>query len=143
MNDEHHLPDLDLRNNRSRDAGLRDDDLRDRFAGLRREEEQRVPEFARLWRGRTPPRGKGRWLVAATCALIVVVCILWVRLAQRKPADISVASITEWKAPTDFLLETPGRELLRNVPEIGEWRGYTAATIPEARPSEVKRKVLH
>src|SRR6476659_5864137 len=45
----------------------------------------------------------------------------------HKAADVSVASLAEWKAPTDFLLETPGRELLRTVPEIGEWRGYTVA----------------
>jgi hypothetical protein len=144
MNDGHNLPDLDLRDKRSRDAGLCDDDLRDRFTVLRREVEQGVPKFASLWRGRARvPLGMGRWLVAAGCALIVVVSILWLRSAQRKAEDVSVASITDWNSPTEFLLETPGRELLRTVPEIGEWRGYTPVTIHKTTPSEIKKKLLH
>ena len=123
-------------------SDVRADDaaLRDRFAALRREEERQAPEFASLWPGRArAPRGKTRWLVAAACALIVVAAVLWLRSAGRKPADVSLA---EWKAPTDFLLETPGRDLLRTVPEIGEWRGYTVA-FPGTRPEPARKKVLH
>lgn len=139
MNDK-----FDLRDKGSREAGLNDDDLRGRFIVLRREEEQGIPKFASLWRGRArAPFGKGRWLVAAACALGVVVCILWLRSAQRKPQDVSVASITEWNSPTEFLLETPGRELLRTVPRIGEWRGDTAATTATDGHSQVRKKVLH
>lgn len=144
MNDDCHLPDSGPGGKGPRDSGPHDDALRGRFAVLRREEEEHVPEFASLWRGRVrAPRGKARWVVAAACALIVVVAVLWSRSGKRGPEEVSVASITEWKAPTDFLLETPGRELLRTVPEIGEWRGYTAATIPQTRPAQVKKKVLH
>jgi hypothetical protein len=143
MNDDYHLPNSELGDKRSRDTGPCNDALRDRFAVLRREEEEHMPEFASLWRGRTrAPGGKARWFLAGACALIVVVAVLWPRSAQRRPAGVSVASIAEWKAPTDFLLETPGWELLRTVPEIGEWRGYTAA-IPPTRPSQVKKKVSH
>jgi hypothetical protein len=35
-------------------------------------------------------------------------------------------SIEDWTAPTDFLLETPGIELLETVPSIGE--------VPTVRP---------
>lgn len=122
------------------DVRAGDGALRDRFAALRREDERQAPEFASLWPGRAcAPRGKTRWLIAAACALIVAVSVLWIRSAWRKPADVSLA---EWKAPTDFLLETPGREMLRTVPEIGEWRGYTVA-LPGARPAPARKKVLH
>ncbi len=142
--------DRSLTNSQSSGKGLHradlpdgDDALRDRFAALRREEERQAPEFASLWPGRArAPRGKTRWLVAAVCALIVVAAVLWLRSAGRKPADVSVVSLTEWKAPTDFLLETPGRELLRTVPEIGEWHGYTVA-LPGTRPAPARKKILH
>jgi hypothetical protein len=143
MNDDYYRPNSEPGDPRG--AGLRagDDALRERFAALRREEERRAPEFASLWPGRVrAQRGKTRWLVAAACALTVVAAVLWLRSILHKPADVSVASLAEWKAPTDFLLETPGRELLRTVPEIGEWRGYTVA-LPGTRPAPARKKVLH
>ena len=101
-----------------------DTDLRNRFAELRREEEARTPGF------RLPsPRGVasrlrlGRLVALAASLAVSVACVFLVRLMWRpeqlpgKPA----VSLTEWKAPTDFLLETPGRELLRTVPAIGVW----------------------
>jgi hypothetical protein len=146
MNDEHHLPNRELRNKNLRDDGREDDDLRRRFAVLRRDDEQGIPEFARLWRGKAhAPRSKRGWVVAAAFALVLV-ALGW-RLTQRlpparpKPADVSVVLITEWKAPTDFLLATPGRELLSTVPQIGAWRGYTATT-PDARHLDGRKKFL-
>lgn len=118
-----------------------DDMLRRRFAVLRREEEQHAPAFADLWKPRAGARRrKLRWLAATACALIALLAFLWIRSAQRRPEEIAVASITDWKAPTDFLLETPGRELLRTVPEIGQWRAYAAT--PGAPPSPAGKKVL-
>jgi hypothetical protein len=118
----------------SPNGGLPDDMLRRRFAALRREEDQQAPEFATLWRSRArAQRRQARWFAAAAWALIALLAFLWIRSVQRRPDDKTVASITEWKAPTDFLLETPGRELLRTVPEIGEWQAYTA--MPGATPS--------
>jgi hypothetical protein len=118
-----------------------DDALRPRFAALRREEDQQAPEFARLWQARAGARRRhAHWFAATACALIALLVFLWIRSAQRRPDDKTVASITEWKAPTDFLLETPGRELLRTVPEIGEWQVYTA--MPEATPSPRGKKIL-
>jgi hypothetical protein len=137
--------DRNLRNNpRTPDAIDADLDrgLHARFAALRHEEEQQVPEFASFWR-RVPrsSRSRARWLVAAACVVIVLAGILWQR-AIRAPQDLSVASITEWKAPTDFLLETPGREWLRTVPAIGVWPGY-AATASPVRPAEAGKKTSY
>jgi hypothetical protein len=136
MNDGRHPSNLDGRN-----LDRLDDDLRDRFAGLRQQETQRVPEFASMWHTRAPLR-KGRWLVAVACALIVVAAIIWLRSTQRRPEEISVAAITAWNSPTDFLLETPGREILRTVPKIGDWPGYLPPAAPAVRPSRGRKKFL-
>jgi hypothetical protein len=122
-------------------GGDSDDTLRRRFAVLRREEEQQAPEFDRLWKARPGDRSRQtRWYAAAACALIAVLAFVLIRSAQHRPGERAVASITEWKAPTDFLLETPGRELLSTVPEIGRWQVYAA--MPGATPTPVGKKVL-
>jgi len=123
---------------------LHDSALHNLFARMRQEDQQYIPVFASLWGGRTrAPRGKALWFVAATCLLIAVAAIFLLRFERPKREQVSMASITEWKAPTDFLLETPGREMLRTVPEIGVWRGYTAATAAPTGRSQVRKKVLH
>jgi hypothetical protein len=124
--------------------GPPDDALRTRFTALRREEAEHTPQFAALWRRKAvPPVRRWRWFVATACLLIVAAvfaaAVFSVR-SERRQRNNTVASITEWKAPTDFLLETPGRELLRTVPRFGElkadgWNGY-AAPLPPARPSQ-------
>ncbi|HEX4602777.1 MAG TPA: hypothetical protein VH724_02195 [Candidatus Angelobacter sp.] len=112
--------------------------LRDRFITLRREEERIVPEFTALWRGkRRGPGRRWRWVVATACILIVVLALVWQRPARHYPPETTVASVTDWKSPTDFLLETPGRELLRTVPEFGEWRAKKDAALPA--PPSVKK----
>ena len=139
MNDQRYS-DSELGGN-SPSGGLPDDRLRRRFAALRREEDQQAPEFATLWRARAGARRRqARWFAAAACMLVALLALLWIRSVQRRPDDKTVASITEWKAPTDFLLETPGRDLLRTVPEIGEWQVYTA--MPGATPSPRGKKIL-
>jgi hypothetical protein len=144
MNGDQNLPPSDRDDKVSGDAGLHDSALHNLFARMRQEEQQHIPVFASLWGRRTRvPRGKVRWFVAAACALIMVAAIFLLRLEQQKPQEVSMASITEWKAPTDFLLETPGREMLRTVPEIGAWRGYTAEMARSAGRSQVRKKVLH
>jgi hypothetical protein len=137
MSKDHHLRNKEV-------AGAdADRDLSGRFAALRRAEEQYTPEFVSLRRRR--PRSSGSralQLAAAACVVIVLAAIVWQRASVRWPQDRSVASITEWKAPTDFLLETPGRELLRTVPAIGEWPGYVV-TDPHPRPADIRKKTSH
>jgi len=124
-----------------RGGGSPDDILRRRFAALRREEGQQAPEFARLWQtGAGARRRQARWFAAAACMLVALLALLWIRSVQHRSDDKTIASITEWKAPTDFLLETPGRELLRAVPEIGEWQVYNA--MPGATRSPRGKKIL-
>ena len=144
MNGDQNLPHDDRDDKVSGDAGLHDSALHNLFARMRQEEQQHIPVFASLWGRRTrAPRGKALWFVAATCLLIAVAAIFLLRFERPKREQVSMASITEWKAPTDFLLETPGREMLRSVPEIGAWRGYTAAAASSAGRSQVRKKILH
>jgi hypothetical protein len=118
--------------------------LRRRFAGLRQEDERDTPQFAALWRRRQRKTQHGsRWLMAGACAVIAVVGLLWLWAVRSRPEGPMVASITAWRAPTDFLLETPGRELLRTVPKIGAWSAFTLTPHQEATPSPAGKKVVH
>jgi hypothetical protein len=143
MNGDQNLPNDDRGDKAPLDTSLQDTALRKRFAGLRQEEQQHTPAFAPLWSGRARAPHSGLWYIAAACVLIVVVAILLLRSQRPNRNEVSMVEITEWKAPTDFLLETPGREILQTVPEIGRWRGYTPATPPADGHSQVRKKVLH
>src|SRR5262249_30701676 len=124
-------------------AGRGDEQLRRRFADLRQEDGRRAPPFAALWRRRQrKPERRIRWVFVAAAAVIVFAGLFWLRAVRPRPTDATVASITAWKAPTDFLLETPGRDLLRTVPEIGGWSGFTQAPQPEATPSPTGKKAV-
>jgi len=125
-----------------------DEDLRDRFAALRREEEARTPEFARLLKTRV--ERVRRWpavsmTAAAVCTVIVIAVALWLGRAAWRPHQeqrAAVASITAWKSPTDFLLETPGSEMLRTMPELGFSRVETKAGAAGNKYRQGKRKTL-
>src|SRR5215475_15099232 len=89
-------------------TGFTDEQLRRRMAELRREDEQRAPQFAALWWSRQRKQQRRiRWLAAGACAVIILAGLFWLPAFRHSSEDTTVASITEWKAPTDFLLETP------------------------------------
>jgi hypothetical protein len=52
------------------------------------------------------------------------------------------ASITSWKPATDFLLQTPGRELVDGVPAIGEWDGVAFSPRDVEKHRQAVRSVL-
>ena len=88
--------------------------MRELFQKLREEDLARVPAFhvgsrVRAWRP----------LVAVAAVVIFVVLGIVVSHHRRPPLT---ESIVTWKAPTDFLLRTPGSELLSTVPQIPERR---------------------
>jgi hypothetical protein len=107
-----------------------DRDLYDAFAEARREDAERAPPVSFVSRRRLEDRRRswsGPLVVATACAAALVVAAVWLRPAPRTTADGSsgvperaAVSITTWKPVTDFLLDTPGRALLRGVPVIGE-----------------------
>lgn len=99
------------------------DDLKQRFAGLRRETAAGLPSFhetvttarARGVAGRRRRRVQLAAVVTAGLALAVLV-------TRRGRPDARMAidpATVRWHAPTDFLLTLPGTELLRSVPRLG------------------------
>jgi hypothetical protein len=105
-----------------------DSKLRKLFASLRRADAVRTPTFERVLSRTRPPEHGVRGLaaaaplgLAATLGLAAVIAAI-VRLPHRhaSPAIRAAAPmLADWRAPTDFLLDTPGRALLDTVPELG------------------------
>ena len=66
------------------------------------------------------------WTLAgatATAMVVLVVGVVWYRETSRKiPAgELELAQkLAEWRAPSDALLVTPGQEILRTTPKLGE-----------------------
>jgi len=105
---------------------MQDEDLRRAFQELRSVDERRARGFQSLLRrspGMRAPRGLR--LGAAPIALGAIAAVLvagFVLLNLRHGTPHSHVQsppdLLTWKAPTDFLLETPGSELLRSVPQL-------------------------
>ena len=65
------------------------------------------------------------WALAGATAAIVALMMgatIYRRAALAIPEDelAAVQKLTEWRAPSDALLETPGQEILRTMPRLGE-----------------------
>lgn len=119
-----------------------DRDLKERFAALHRDDASHAPDFAATLR-KTPGGGRTIWLrPVLAAALFVVVGLAALRFYSRPHVE-STAPITEWKSPTDFLLQTPGHELLESVPQIGEWKPGEwpdEPALPGASPTPSRKK---
>lgn len=102
--------------------------LRAAFDSLRRDQRASAPSFASLtaphalearrWRHR-----RGR--IAIIAAAIIAVAFIWRPRANSEPDFERFAALTgidpgqvTWRAPSDFLLDLPGQDLLRTVPHI-------------------------
>jgi len=66
------------------------------------------------------------WTLAGATAVVVVVLMIGVALQRRTARVIpgeelaTAQKLAEWRAPSDGLLATPGQEILRTVPRLGE-----------------------
>ena len=90
--------------------------MRELFHRLRDEDLRHVPSF-RVVR---PIRLQKIWRPLLAAAVLIVVILGVVAVGHRRPPVAE--SIVTWKAPTDFLLRTPGSEILSAVPRIPERR---------------------
>jgi len=67
-----------------------------------------------------------RWLLAGATALIVAALVIATSLRHNTtqtspPAELAAAEkLAEWQPPSDVLLQTPGQEILRTTPRLGE-----------------------
>ena len=91
---------------------MNDDQLRNAFAELRRAEAARIPRYVAPALSRRPSRLRVGSSLAFAVVLLIVLAV--VMIPRRPPQP----SISAWRAPTDFLLQTPGRELLNSVPDL-------------------------
>ncbi len=104
----------------SQDEDRDDRELAAAFSALRREEQEQCPPFAEVVRrgqARFPRRESSRpfhlrWAVAAGLILAVLAAWLGLRAPGPKVPVAPAPSLAEWRSPTDFLLETSGREIL-------------------------------
>jgi hypothetical protein len=100
-------------------------DLRERFAHLRAEERAGIPRFD------SEPRGRKhhlawRMIAATATLLLVVITSILVRSHPTTFSDsdrAAVHSAADWHPPTDFLLRTPGSEMLTTTPRIPDLKG--------------------
>ena len=66
------------------------------------------------------------WTMAGATAVILAAFVIGVtsyrRTTRTVPADELAAAqkLAEWRAPSDALLATPGQEILRTMPRLGE-----------------------
>lgn len=112
-----------------------DGDLRERFARLRTELAERAPDFASTWeRAGAPHRARLPLLLAGAATALAGLLLLRPTPAPTppSPAGAVLPSLGEWRAPTDFLLQTPGRELLSQLPALG--RDLPRPALPSLAP---------
>jgi len=98
------------------------DDLRDAFRELRAAEQRHVPPFRRLVERRPSGRrrrAEARRYTFAIAALLIVVVAAALLRRTSSPQRPAISSISTWKAPTDFLLQTPNAKLMKTVPTFG------------------------
>ncbi|HET8923684.1 MAG TPA: hypothetical protein VFN26_11905 [Candidatus Acidoferrum sp.] len=66
------------------------------------------------------------WTLAGTTAMVaaaVIIGVNWHRqtgLPVSKEELAAAQKLADWRAPSDSLLETPGQEILRTTPKLGE-----------------------
>ena len=116
---------------------MTDDDreLRELFAHLKEADRARVPAF------RKPAARERRWRRVPTVAVAAGIVLIAVVLARpdRTPPTIARHVVDlgarTWRSPTDFLLITPGSELLRSVPAVGSPDDWTPMPLRGASPA--------
>lgn len=123
--------------------------LRERFATLKAEDAQRVPDFDSLYDNAATTAGApvelgdrwskaARWgVITTTLAAAAVAGILLTQPDLDSEFEALVASYSvefggaQWQSPTDGLLALPGADLISTVPSIsGSFR------LPLIRPTE-------
>ena len=94
------------------------DKLNELFGELRAHERAEAPSFEDVLLRRRRPSARARHvMVSAAMVAAVALLLFWPR---HTGDDLGTLSITNWRAPTDALLDVPGRELLTDLPVLHE-----------------------
>jgi hypothetical protein len=118
----------------------RDAALRNRFRALAEDEAATAPPFVRPHSGPRRVLQRPRLAVGAAAAILALAALgyaHWMGRARPVPYPIDLAAVT-WIGPTDFLLETPGAALLREIPTIGI-RDGAAGAVPPTNDDTLRR----
>lgn len=109
------------------DTTGRDAELKAKLKDAGQRTAEGAPQFGPMWaralaRGRSRGRHGLRLRVAIAAALLVVLSLLiHSQVRQRtafKEARAAAIAMSTWRAPLDFLLQTPGREWLEATPNL-------------------------
>ena len=122
-----------------------DDDLRERFAELRHQDQAHAGDFDALLRRRratAPPRRLPAWIAVGAC-MAVAIGVALAPLRRSHPRPTLEMSITEWKSSTDFLLHTPGQEVLQTVPKLGAWPTEIPRSQRNPAPPAARKNLTH
>ena len=92
---------------------IEDRQLRDFFGKVKRADGETAPGFELVV---LRPRRGHLWVWAPAAAVAVALIVLSVRPPATGPTP---ATISEWRSPTAFLLQAPGRAFLRELPAVG------------------------
>ena len=98
---------------------LNDGDLRQRFAALRAEDTPSAPRFRVPLGQRLPRRLSPAWIAVPAVAAAAALWIVGRGGRELETAYTIDMTSTVWVAPTDFLLATPGSDLLGTLPDVG------------------------
>jgi hypothetical protein len=115
----------------------RDREIGAMFARLKAEERRDAPSFQEV-RARATRRHAARWTrvpVLATIAAAVALLVIGTLVRQdRTRPDVAFLDVdlraSTWSSPTDFLLTTPGSDLMRMVPAVGAPHDWTPIGTP-------------
>jgi hypothetical protein len=122
----------------SQDEDRDDRELAAAFSALRREEQEQLPPFDEVVRrGRTHSlrsessrRHRLQWAVAAGIVLAMLAAWLGLHTPRPEVPAAPAPSLAEWRSPTDFLLETSGREILADPARLDRSLLDFSSTLP-------------
>jgi hypothetical protein len=118
----------------------RDREIARLFEEKRRSDESSAPPVRELLarpRGPRARRARAAWSVALAAAAVIVVAASVVLLRARPPRTPETqlpavaAQIAAWRAPTDVLLQTPGSDLLSQLPVLESQASGAASAVLE------------
>src|SRR5438552_10473970 len=103
-----------------------DTDIRERFRKTHEYHQTPAPSFREIVERPRPSQRRRELrtvpLLAATLVLAAVIGVggylAWHQKPQFLPVDGDISAFSKWRSPTDFLLKTPGGELLKTTPVI-------------------------
>jgi hypothetical protein len=109
-----------------------DRDVRELFARLKEEDRAHTPSF------RMPTRKQRSWSPRLVAAAVIALIAFVLARPDPPPQNVSRGVVrldrSTWRSPTDFLLNTPGSELMRTVPTVGSPDSWGPINLPRRSP---------